>query len=319
MMIYPFMHLFFSTLIMSTLMALSSHHWMVVWMSLELNMISFIPLMSSFSWNQEHEAALKYLMFQALGSSALLLFSFNTNMSFLVIIALSVKLGVAPFHLWFPSVMKSMSWFAATLLMTWQKIAPMVLILSSTQFKPLLMLVASLSAISGGIGGMNQTHLRPLLAYSSVGHMGWMLAASTTSPFMSISYFSAYLIMSLTIMLIGLSSSISSLKQTATPYNNRTQHLLIPAIISLGGLPPLMGFIPKLMVLSSMNGFIVPFILITGSLMNLTYYLNFFMPWYMSLTSLKKSVNYSSSWFLSFFFFFSTTPIPFIFFMLTSL
>uniref|UniRef100_A0AAU6QG10 NADH-ubiquinone oxidoreductase chain 2 n=1 Tax=Prionospio sp. 3 MH-2023 TaxID=3059271 RepID=A0AAU6QG10_9ANNE len=311
MMLYPFLHLFLSTLMMSTAMALCSHHWTVIWMMLELNMISFIPIITSSNWHQEHEAGLKYLMFQALGSSLLLLFSFNPNMAASLVLALTIKLGAAPFHFWFPSVMKGISWSAAILLMTWQKVAPMALMFSCFHHKPLMTALGTASAAVGGIGGMNQTHMRPLLAYSSIGHMGWIIVGTAYSPSSAAMYFMVYLILSLAIISTCLLSNVSLLKNTLSPHNSLHLKLLIPTMISLGGLPPFAGFIPKLVILASMKTLIVPMILIVSSLMNLTYYLNFIFTAYLSQDQLKTpSKKEETPFFLSLCTWASISPLP---------
>lgn len=146
----------------------------MIWIALELNIISFIPLLTHSSWLQETEAGIKYLLFQAMGSAFILLSAVNPALSILTTLGLLVKLGAAPFHFWFPSVISRISWTAAILLLTWQKIAPIrILITSSIEFgSSSLPLLGALGALIGGLGGLAQSRLRPMLAYSSVGHIG---------------------------------------------------------------------------------------------------------------------------------------------------
>ena len=311
MMLYPFLQLFLSTLFIRTIIALSSYQWPVIWLALELNIISFIPLIASYNWHQEHEARLKYLIFQALGSSLLLLFSFNPRITALLIIALAIKLGAAPFHFWFPSVIKSVSWTVATLLITWQKVAPIALMVSVFDQKSLLSFIGTTRALIGGIGGINQTHIRALLAYSSIGHMGWIIAGITFSPSSAFMYFIIYLVISFGVATTCMLSNVGPLKNTLNPQKNLYHKLLIPIIISLGGLPPLAGFIPKLLVLSSINSVLVPLILMASSLMNLTYYLNFIFTSYLSRDQLKLNRPiYSYPFFLSICAWTRISPLP---------
>uniref|UniRef100_A0AAU6QGG5 NADH-ubiquinone oxidoreductase chain 2 n=1 Tax=Prionospio sp. 6 MH-2023 TaxID=3059274 RepID=A0AAU6QGG5_9ANNE len=313
MMLYPFMHLFILTLFTSTIMALSSYQWLMVWMSLELNMLSFIPMISSSNWFQESEASLKYLLFQALGSSLLLLAAINQSLSFLILLGLTMKLGLAPFHFWFPSVMKSMSWPVALLLLTWQKIAPMALLFSMfSSYLYLLSLIATTSAIVGGLGGMVQSQLRPMLAYSSIGHMGWMLAIAPHSPSISFTYLFTYIAISVPIIWSSLLSKIDSTKKKSPSYT-LSLFILFPLIISLSGLPPLTGFVPKLLVIMFLPSFLIMLTLILGSLINLSYYLNFFFTLIMSSVSSKKegeSPRYM--WALSALSVLATSPLSFL-------
>lgn len=261
-------------------MALSANHWVLVWLSLELNIISFLPIINSYNWNQEQEACLKYLLFQALGSRILLLSSINTNLSLLILIAFLIKLGAAPFHFWFPPVIKSTPWIPSTLLLTWQKIAPLCLLFFLSTRKSTLLFLGGINAIIGGVGGMNQSHLRPLLAYSSIGHIGWILTRIYMSPSISIFYITLYIFISLTIIVTAASTNTLTVLRTKNK-NNILTLILCVLLLSLAGLPPLAGFFPKLIVISSIKSFILPLVLILGSLINLFYYLNIFFNFFL--------------------------------------
>uniref|UniRef100_A0AAU6QGD4 NADH-ubiquinone oxidoreductase chain 2 n=1 Tax=Aurospio banyulensis TaxID=3050091 RepID=A0AAU6QGD4_9ANNE len=286
---YPYMNLFLFTLFSSTMMAISSSHWLMVWMSLELNMISFLPLIASSSWFQESEGALKYLLFQALGSSFILLGTMTTFLYSLSLIGLLIKLGAAPFHFWFPSVMKSLAWPAASLLMTWQKIAPLLVIMSSFSFSSAtLSAVGMISALTGGLGGLNQSHFRPMLAYSSIGHMGWMIALMTYSPFISSTYLFFYIFISIPVLYFSAFLNIQSIKKGKNSSSYILALCLLPTILSLSGLPPFLGFAPKIFALLAVYSIPISIILIFGSLLNLSYYLNFFFSLYMSDPAYKN-------------------------------
>lgn len=275
---FPYIFLFSRTLILRTFIAISASHWLIIWIALELNILSFIPLIIFSSWHQETEASIKYFLFQALGSRLLLLGSYSSEAFVLIFIGIIVKLGIAPFHFWFPSVINSISWPMCLLLATWQKIVPLlVLILTASSIQSsFIFLLASLNALVGGIGGLNQTQIRPLLAYSSVGHIGWILAASAVSSSIRITYFCIYIITSGTLFLYLFFLNASSRKSISSTISSDMFSLIILTLLllSLGGLPPLTGFIPKWLVISSFQTLITPFILILGSLINLFYYLN---------------------------------------------
>lgn len=263
---------------MSTLLALSASHWLMIWVALELNIISFIPLIIFSSWHQETEASIKYFLFQALGSSLLLLGSYSPSFFFLIILGIIVKLGIAPFHYWFPSVINSISWPICLLLTTWQKIVPLFLLItvSMTLSSSICIAIASLNTIVGGIGGLNQTQIRPLLAYSSIRHIGWIIAASPVSSFIRMSYFLVYTLTSITLFLylFFLNSRTSKLFSSTTLANFINIFTLTLLLLSLGGLPPLTGFLPKWLVIASLDSLVTPVFLILGSLINLFYYLN---------------------------------------------
>nr|YP_009564049.1 NADH dehydrogenase subunit 2 [Puerulus angulatus]QAX91412.1 NADH dehydrogenase subunit 2 [Puerulus angulatus] len=298
--------MFLVLLILGTLVALSSTSWFTAWMGLELNLMSFIPLISSKQNRLPSEAALKYFLVQALGS-ALIIFAAPLSLNFpiffsSILIALLLKLGAAPFHFWFPAIMEGLNWTQAIVLMTIQKIAPMFLISHlaySSYFFSILVTSASLSAIIGSIGGLNQTSLRKILAYSSINHMSWMLIAISISESSWLIYFSFYSIISTSIALLFnhyQSFYFSQLlsQKTSMPLLGLVSSL---SLLSLGGLPPFSGFLPKWILIESMTNsklFLPLIILILSSLVTLYYYLRLAISSLILLTTKPKSSLYSS-------------------------
>nr|AVW86138.1 NADH dehydrogenase subunit 2 [Lepidonotus sp. YZ-2018] len=306
---FPFTCLFSMTLILGSLMSLSGNHWIFVWMGLELNLLSFIPLLTFSDLNQESEAAMKYFLAQALGSGLILLAAlsffmkdqiqfFSPLLKPLMICGLLTKLGMPPCHFWFPSVMSMISWPMCIILATWQKLIPTLLIfyLMNSSSNYFIIFLLSLAAMIGGIGGMNQTQLRPLLAYSSIGHMAWMLGASISSYSSSFIYLIIYIAVSTPLMLIlwssslGISNSINSISLSMKPLILSLTLLLL----SLGGIPPLLGFFPKWLVVEKLS-ILSPSLTLTlllGSVLNLFYYFNLM---FIGLLKTSKPILYSSS------------------------
>lgn len=308
--LYPFFSLFFSTLFLRTVITIIINQWILIWLFLELNIISFIPIISATRWNQEQEASLKYLLFQALGSRLLLISTVSPLLHFFLPLALTIKLGAAPFHAWFPSVIKRISWVPSTLLITWQKIAPMLLIVSTLKRRHLYIVVGVTRALVGGIGGINQTHFRPLLAYSSIGHIGWIISSATTSQFIPIFYLVMYIIISARIMLTATITNTFLIKSS-----KKKAHLLVYLplsflLLSLSGIPPLAGFIPKVIVIISIKSILVVLLLIIGSLINLYYYLRFILI-ILITTQHAHSLLKPVPLLLSFLLYFSVSPLPF--------
>nr|BDQ44161.1 NADH dehydrogenase subunit 2 [Metaphire soulensis] len=279
-----------STLITSTVMAMSSTNWMFLWASMELNLLSFIPILMSTKMNQEVEGSIKYFLAQALGSALLLTSSIMMwspysvwpyMMPIILMMALLLKLGSAPCHFWYPSVMTSISWISCTILSSWQKLAPMTILVffASQSSKAIIPLMAGLNALLGGIMGMNQSQLRTIMAYSSIGHLGWMLSFMLMNkPSMSMLYFMIYCSLIIPLFMIMNSMNLMTTKQLSkiTMISPTTQLILSILLISLAGMPPLTGFMPKLLAIMLLTSFNTPLIiiLITSSLMNLFFYLN---------------------------------------------
>nr|QXT45760.1 NADH dehydrogenase subunit 2 [Leucrocuta aphrodite] len=293
MILHPTRLLFYLTLMLGTFVAISSSSWLGAWIGLEINLLSFIPLMSDKTNQFSTEAALKYFLTQAL-ASAILIFSavtlgLQTQFTFsqplspypfneLISATLLLKMGAAPFHFWFPGVMEGLSWLNGLILMTWQKIAPLMLI--SYVFTPSTISFGFilLSALAGSLGGFNQTSLRKIMAYSSINHLGWMLAATLLGESYWLTYFLFYSFLSLSVVLVFNLFQLSHINQIfSLPTSNPIFKLaLFCNLLSLGGLPPFLGFLPKWIIIQGMAAagyyFVITF-MVTLTLVTLYFYL----------------------------------------------
>nr|WEG23085.1 NADH dehydrogenase subunit 2 [Zenillia sp. 2 HNL-2023a] len=257
--------LFLSILMMSTMISISATSWMGAWMGLEINLLSFIPLMSD-NKLMSTESSLKYFLIQALASSmflfAIILFLLNSNkmiysnnfMKLMIFSSLLLKSGAAPFHFWFPNVIEGLSWLNSLILMVWQKIAPLMLI-SYIIYKPFIIISIILSTMIGALGGLNQTSLRKLMAYSSINHLGWMLAAIYESNLLWMIYFTFYSFLTFTMIFLFNMYKISHINQlfSLIYYSKIMKFFIFFNLLSLGGLPPFLGFFPKWIVIQSLS------------------------------------------------------------------
>nr|YP_009002524.1 NADH dehydrogenase subunit 2 [Cherax robustus]CDL72601.1 NADH dehydrogenase subunit 2 [Cherax robustus] len=291
--------LFTLTLILGTFLSISSSSWFTAWIGLELNLMSFIPLISSKKNQLPTEASLKYFLIQALGSAIIILSSTLTllhpKLALLMIsLALLLKLGAAPFHSWFPQVMEGLNWAQAIILMTIQKLAPMFLIsyLSTGLFTPTSIFLAATScAVVGALGGINQTSLRKILSYSSINHMSWMLIAMLINETSWMIYFFLYALITTSVALYFLSLQsyfFTHLMNTNT--TSLSKIISILSLYSLGGMPPFSGFIPKWIIIQEMitaSFFFSLLILLLSSLVTLYFYIR--------LTLASISISYAQS------------------------
>nr|AIY61932.1 NADH dehydrogenase subunit 2 [Rugitermes sp. A TB-2014] len=277
------------TLIGGILISISSNSWLGAWMGLEINLLSFIPLMSSQENIYSTEASLKYFIIQALASSTLLFLVMMKALanqvmimgeeiySYLIMIPLLLKMGAAPLHWWFPSVMEGLSWMNCLLTMTIQKIAPMMLTSYLIKVNVLTFSIILMSVIIGSLGGLNQTSLRKILTYSSINHTGWMLTAMLGGNNLWVLYFSVYSLLVFTMVTITNMFNISFINQTLTGKSSMAiKFMMFTTLLSLGGLPPFIGFLPKWIVIQMMIMNKMSFIMTTmvlASLMTLYYYL----------------------------------------------
>nr|YP_010234013.1 NADH dehydrogenase subunit 2 [Rectidens sumatrensis]QTA71722.1 NADH dehydrogenase subunit 2 [Rectidens sumatrensis] len=295
---HPHKILFYFLMVSSTILVLSSSSWLITWMGLEINMLGFIPLMFNQQNTNESETAVKYLLPQSMASTIFItaaMISIHMNIAqMLLAIAMCLKLGAAPFHLWFPPVMAGLELLPAFILLTWQKIAPIFAISSMEQnFPSKMLLIASISAVWGGIGGLNQTDIRSLLTYSSIAHTGWMIATITTNIQTLLIYMLTYITINISIYLSLSKIPTNSHKQLFIMNQNNNTTLLIISILSLGGLPPFTGFIMKLLVIYSIKTSLLTLsFLILGALTSLFFYLSFlFSPLLNSFKTYQNQPN----------------------------
>nr|YP_010309769.1 NADH dehydrogenase subunit 2 [Lagorina sericea]UMR54886.1 NADH dehydrogenase subunit 2 [Lagorina sericea] len=281
--------LFFNSMTMGTLMAISAHSWLGMWMGLEINLLSIIPLMSSSKNMLSSEASLKYFITQAMASLILLLSvtlmmitsefitpMVNSTFTALLNTALLTKLGAAPFHYWFPEVMEGLNWFNCTVLLTWQKIAPMALLMNQIQIT-LFISVIVLSLLISTLMSLNQTSLRKIMAFSSINHIAWMISALLISPSVWLIYLVIYLIITVSITLVFSFNKLFIINQLTSIFNmNKTlKFSLMSNFLSLGGLPPFLGFLPKWLTINWMvlnNFHTIAIILILTTLIMLFIY-----------------------------------------------
>nr|AXS64912.1 NADH dehydrogenase subunit 2 [Latridiidae sp. 1 KM-2017] len=256
--IYKFM--FITFLVMGTLISISAFNWMSMWIGLEINLMSIIPLISNQNNMYASEASLKYFITQTL-ASIVLLFSiiminymlefipqnFNEMLIMIMNSTFLTKMGAAPFHFWFPEIIEGLNWINSFIMLTWQKIAPMILLMYNMTSMIYLSIIIIISMIIGGIMGLNQTSMRKILTFSSINHIAWMLASMMMNQSIWLIYFVIYAMISLNLILILNKFNIFYINQMNSIFNSNKQvkMLFILNFLSLGGLPPMLGFLPK--------------------------------------------------------------------------
>nr|AIW06076.1 NADH dehydrogenase subunit 2 [Lethe confusa] len=278
---------FLFTLFFSTLISISSNSWLGCWIGLEINLLSFIPLISNPNNLMNSEAALKYFLTQAIASinflfsiiiSLFLMKNFINNIfiSILINSSLLMKMGSTPFHFWFPNVMEGLSWLNCFILMTWQKITPMILL--SYYFNiNFLMFIIIINVLIGAIGGFNQTSLRKLMAFSSINNLGWMLIALMISETLWMIYFFLYSFLISIMCFLFYMLNIFFINQMFNfNINFSIKFSIMINFLSLGGLPPFLGFFPKWLIINfliSNKLYIISFFFICMSLIMLIFYI----------------------------------------------
>nr|YP_009730126.1 NADH dehydrogenase subunit 2 [Trichoplusia ni]QHS69733.1 NADH dehydrogenase subunit 2 [Trichoplusia ni]ULA45476.1 NADH dehydrogenase subunit 2 [Trichoplusia ni] len=278
---------FLFVLFFSTLISISSNSWFGCWIGLEINLLSFIPLISNSSNLLSTEASLKYFLVQSIASINFLFtilmklilmknFEMNYFISIMMNSSMLMKMGSVPFHFWFPNIVEGLSWFNNFILMTWQKITPMIL-LSYYFNKNFIINIIILNIIIGAIGGLNQTSLRKIMAFSSINNLGWMLTSIMISENLWMFYLMLYsFLISIMCFLFNILNMFFINQLFINNMNFFIKINLLINFLSLGGLPPFIGFFPKWIIINFLinnNMYLMTFIFILMSLIMLFFYI----------------------------------------------
>nr|YP_009172374.1 NADH dehydrogenase subunit 2 [Garrulax poecilorhynchus]ALG35733.1 NADH dehydrogenase subunit 2 [Garrulax poecilorhynchus] len=264
--------IFISSLLLGSTITISSNHWITAWAGLEINTLAILPMISKSHHPRAIEAATKYFLTQATAST-LVLFASMTNAwhtgqwditqmthptSCLILTsAIAMKLGLVPFHFWFPEVLQGSPLMTGLLLSTVMKFPPITLFFmtSSSLNQTLLALMAVLSVAVGGWMGLNQTQIRKILAFSSISHLGWMTIIISYNPKLTLLNFYLYILMTAAVFLTLNSIKTLKLSTLMTTWTKTPalSAMLLLTMLSLAGLPPLTGFLPKWLIIQELT------------------------------------------------------------------
>ena len=269
---------------------ISSYDLIVFYMGLELQSLSLYVLASFNRDNyRSSEAGLKYFVLGALSSGLLLYgcsliygFSGSTNFDLIaqnmdqlntgsifgivfILVGLAFKVSAVPFHMWAPDVYEGSPTSVTTFFAIVPKVAALTVFIRFLyvpfinvigQWQMIIIFISLASMILGAVAAIGQTNIKRLMAYSSIGHMGYALAGLATASNVGIQgtviYLSIYLLMNL-----GIFSCIFMMRRKDIFYED-IQDLsglsknhpiisfcLLVLLFSLAGIPPLAGFFAK--------------------------------------------------------------------------
>nr|ADF59279.1 NADH dehydrogenase subunit 2 [Cyrtodactylus jellesmae] len=303
-----------TSLLTSTIITMSSSHWLLAWFGLELNTLSILPVIMKSHHPRATEATTKYFLIQTTAATMILMASIlnawqtgqwsivhtTPTTTLLTTLAIMLKLGIAPMYMWYPPVLQGVTTNTALLISTWQKFAPLTLLyMTHNHLNHTMMLTTGLiSALIGGWAGMNQTQTRTIMAFSSIAHMGWLVTAITISPSLATLTMLMYIIMTLaTFMPIANTTKTMLDMGTTWSLSPTTMTTTMITLISLGGLPPLAGFMPKWLILKELTSTGLPMfaaLLLMSSLPSLYFYIR--LAYLTMLTTPPTTTNTEHKW-----------------------
>lgn len=276
-------------------------NWLLIFIAIETISISSYVLVGFFAASKKQsEAAMKYTLFGAVCSAIMLyglslIYGFTGNLDFsslghiqglisapqaltsiailFIFVGIGFKLGFVPFHLWTPDVYEGAPTPITAFLSTLPKIAAIVLLSRlfqawmSTMFYFsqltlfIVIIVAIVTMLVGNLIALRQQNIKRMMAYSSIGHTGFLLMAIITiessEPQILLFYLAVYTLMNLGVFALidSIENKIGSANLTDYAGLGKSYPLLFTAFTVLGvaliGLPPTAGFIGKLLVFSS--------------------------------------------------------------------
>nr|UNO53585.1 NADH dehydrogenase subunit 2 [Ixodes granulatus] len=302
-----FQKMIFSWILITTIfMGISSSCWFILWMTLEINLMVYIPLMNSKNFLSSN-SMLIYFIIQSF-SSSLFFFSslletvYKTNMLiFLILMSMMIKLGAPPFHMWFPQISEGLNLYPFFILLTLQKMIPLFIISIFNNIFIIPFII--ISSITGSIGGFNQISMKKILAFSSISHLAWMMSLIICNQFFWMMYLLIYSMILLKISMNFKKNyivSINNLNLMKLNFFNKVS--MITLFLSLGGLPPFLGFFMKWMtvILILKNFPLILLILIPSSLINLFFYTRVVFPTLLKFNILMKPFqiysNFKKNW-----------------------
>nr|ACK86650.1 NADH dehydrogenase subunit 2 [Paracyclopina nana] len=272
---------FFSMMnLFSILTSFYSFSGMFMWLMMELNLVSFVGLSMSNMSKSTSLALLKYFSCQSL-ISIFFLFLFVGSAAFIIpdnylnlfiTMILFCKLGAAPFHMWFVSVMIKLDWFSFIWMFSFQKLIPLFFLFKLYTLWSMLLIFSTLSSLVHGLLVMK---MKKALILSSVFSINWIYSSMIMSGYLWLMYFLVYTIIKAFMVMITVSDI--SKRASSTHLSLSSGLLIFSYFMFLAGVPPSPIFFLKITILShlvSMDFLMVALILLTSSIILMFMYMN---------------------------------------------
>jgi len=286
------------------ILVVCSNLWFGIWIGLELNMMSFL-LLISLKWKLSRvEALVRYFFIQTLGSIILILIivlGLRGILINLILLPLLLKLGIYPIHYWVVEIGFIVNLLRVYLLLTWQKLAPLIILVRVNWDISIWLIIISI--LVGSFIGLFQTFVIKLVIFSSIYHLGWLLGAiEVRIPFLILYYLVySYLLLLLFIILKDRKESF----QLRINYGDfKSLILLLLTILVFIGIPPFLGFYIKWVILIILYEeiqwliaylFLIRSLILGYSYLRLTYYLLmvYRVKWRIKISNRDRGLRYT--------------------------
>jgi len=167
-------------LVISVFVAIRSNSTIIIWVRLELNILRFLPIITSREYSPM-ENSIKYFLVQRVASIIyitcvlLCLIKYNYTLELFIAIRIIIKLGAAPFHGWFLSLAKSLRLFVLILISTVQKIIPILITRVLNIFNSMIIFVCIITFLVIFYNSIMLLSLIKILALSRINNLVWFL------------------------------------------------------------------------------------------------------------------------------------------------
>jgi len=293
---------FYFLLLVSIIISIRFNSRFIIWLRLEINMLRFLPIISS-GLNIELENSVKYFLIQRWASIIFLISYFFcsyfiNSIRILLILSIFIKLGISPFHTWFISILKTCSLYILMLLSSLQKIIPLIILNNVFFFFRIFYFCIIITIIFLVIILSSVININKLLALSSLGNILWLISSNLLSLKLMILFLTIYVFLLMGIYLF-YNSFYYNLFIQINRINFFDKIIIVLLFISLGGMPPLLGFLRKFLILKIIfiyENLILFLIIIFSSLVLLYHYMSriyFFITFIPSLKTNFSTNNYS--------------------------
>lgn len=259
-------------------LSLSSKNILIVWATIELNIIIFIPLHSKYRINT-YNNLIKYFLIQRVSRAIIFIIIITQHrikisinvINGLINIVLIIKLGLFPFRTWYFQITENIEWKIWLIINTIQKILP-IWILTNFINTTLTSFAVITNRIYSSLEITTQRRIRWLLNCSSLNHISWILIRINSYSNNWELYLSIYILISLCVYTILKNFNTKTLLNTFN-FKNENKTLFCLNLINFAGIPPIVGFIPKLIIIYCSSSIIVLRLLISNNILIRFYYI----------------------------------------------